>query len=431
MTLLTQEIIHSACYAPSSFIIDLACAQMLHIDKRWRYAAIMTVLHAAPQILFGWMQMQALPGAHAMNTIAQLVLYFLVPVILSRDSLPRKIFAPAICLAAALITSTVAEMVFIALGGQIQSTVALVESDPAAYVAMFLISYVLLSIVLPFVITLWSRALRDTADRSFWYYTLFPASQMLALTLAIQYTSLDAFVPSRHIPLLIVVLFCAAADVLLFRTIRIHSRRAVDAARAEWLEQLLDQQQDYYEHILAEQADAAKIRHDIRNQLQTAYSLVESGDREAARAQLDEIRAVVEPTAPFCENRVVNALLRVKAERFAASDIRFDCRCRLPENFPVKGTELCSLFSNVLDNAFRAAAQYRGEDPAVALDCDVHGDVLSLRCVNSCPPTDTPAASGHGLGLEILRDLARRHNGEVTAERDGASFTTQVQLLAE
>ena len=131
------------------------------------------------------------------------------------------------------------------------------------------------------------------------------------------------------------------------------------------------------------------------------------------------------------ENRVVNALLRVKAERFDAAGIAFDCRCRLPEGYPLRSTELCSLFSNVLDNAYRAASLCTDASPAVSLTCDVQGNALTLRCVNSCPPEDAPRESGHGLGLEILRDLAQRHNGAVTAERSGNTFTAMVQLLPD
>ncbi|MBQ9721686.1 MAG: sensor histidine kinase, partial [Oscillospiraceae bacterium] len=362
--------------------------------------------------------------------VLQFLIYFLVPVIASRDSLPRKLFASAICLMIAMLASTVAELIFATLGGEIKNTVGLIESDPAAYIVMFLASFAILAILLPIAISFWNRLLHESSDRSFWYYLLFPASQVLYMGIAIRYTSLDSFVPLRHIPLAFATVFCIVADVFLFRSIHIYSQRAVDTARAAWLEQLLDQQQSYYAHILSDQVDAAKIRHDIRNQLQTAYSLLDSGDRDAARAQLDDIRSTVDQAAHYCENRVVNALLAVKADRFDAAGLTLDCRCSVPEYLPLTGTELCSLFSNILDNAYRAASQAAGEDRTVTLTCAVQGDVLTLQCVNPCPPEDAPSAPGHGLGLEILRDLARRHNGAVEAVRDGETFTTRVQLIA-
>ena len=38
---------------------------------------------------------------------------------------------------------------------------------------------------------------------------------------------------------------------------------------------------------------------------------------------------------------------------------------------------------------------------------------------------------GHGLGLEILRNLAERHNGMLETQRDGDRFTTHVQLVLD
>lgn len=430
MTLFEQEILHSICIAPISFLGDLACAQMVHINRRARFALIMTLLHAGFQLLFGYANMLQVPNATVYNSVVQLALYFLGSLIVSRDPIPRRVFAAAIIFAAQSFASVIAETVYSLMGGVINNTVAITASNPLAYFTMFLTCFLLFAAILPSILRVWARVLHETTDLSLWDYLLFPVSQGLLLMIAIRYTDASAFIPMRHIPLALAVLFCAVADVLLFRSIRLHSRRAVDSARAEWLEQLLDQQKSYYDHILADQEDAAKIRHDIRNQLQTAYSLVDSGDSVAARAQLDEIRATVDSAASYCENRVVNALLRVKADRFAAAGIAFDCRCRLPEGYPLRSTELCSLFSNILDNAYRAASLSPDASSAVSLTCSVQGDALTVRCINTCPPKDTPSAPGHGLGLEILRDLARQHNGEVETERDGTRFTTTVQLLA-
>ena len=431
MTLLMRELIHCICYAPSAFISDLACAQMLHIKKPPRYALIMTLLHIVPQLIFASLNNLDSEGLPVLNSVIQISLYFLGPMIASRDSVPRRLFAASLCLGASLLASTAAELIFVSLGGDIQANVGIIESGPAAYIAMFVLSFAILVILLPLLLRVWNRLIRENADTHFWEYLLYPATQAVILAIAIRYTTFDSFIPARHIALAIVTALSVIADFLLLRSIREHASRAVDTARAEWFEQLLEQQQSYYEHILSDQEDAAKIRHDFRNQLQTAYSLVDSGDREAARAQLDEIRATVEQSADFCENRVVNALLQVKASRFDMAGIPFSCRCRLPEGFPLKSMELCSLFSNVLDNAYRAAGQAADPSRGVSLVCSVQGSVLTLRCVNPCLPGNSPSAPGHGLGLEILRDLAQRYDGSLETARDGEIFTTIVQLIAQ
>ena len=433
MTPIVQELIHTICYAPSSFITDLACAQMLRIEKRFRYAAVMTVLHAIVQILAGTLRQYGVSGAALINTVLQLCILFLPPVLMSRISAIRTVFAVAICLAASLLTSTISELIYVALGGEIQNTVAITASNPSAYLIMFLSSFALLSLLLPLLIRFWDRMTHGTSDRTFWYYLLFPVSQVLLLSIAIVYTSLDTFVPARHIPLAAVTVFCFIADIVLLRSLHVFSERAVAEERAVWYEQMLGQQQNYYAHILAETEDASKIRHDINNQLQTAYALMDSGDLQAARTQLDSLRASAAQQSAFCENRVVNALLGVKAGQFAEAGLALDCRCEVPMYISIPGVELCSLFANILDNAYQAASQYEGENRTVTIASALQGKVFTVRCQNPCPPEDAPKGKrpGHGLGLEILRDLAERHNGILETQRDGDRFTTHVQLVLD
>ncbi|MBQ3262967.1 MAG: sensor histidine kinase [Oscillospiraceae bacterium] len=433
MTPLTQEIIHAICFAPSSFIADLACAQMLRLEKRFRYAAILTVLHAAFQILAGMLRLHGIPGAVLINSVLQISVYFIPPLLLSRLSKIRTLFASAICLTASMAASTIAELAYVSLGGEIRSTVALFESNPAIYIIMFVICFVLLALMLPLLIRFWDRMTHTASDQTFWYYLLFPVSQVLLWSVAILYTSLDTFIPSRHIPLAVVTVFCFIAEIFLLRSLQVFSKRAMAEERAVWYEHLLDQQQNYYAHLLAETEDASKIRHDIRNQLQTAYALMESGDTEAARSQLDGIRAAVEQQSTFCENHVVNALLSVKAGQFAEAGLTLDCRCKVPMYISIPGVELCSLFANILDNAYQAASRYEGEDRTVRIASALQGKIFTVRCQNPCPPEDAPKGKrpGHGLGLEILRDLAERHNGILETNRDGSTFTTQVQLVLD
>ena len=222
------------------------------------------------------------------------------------------------------------------------------------------------------------------------------------------------------------------ADFLLFRSISAFSARALAEERAGWFEHLLDQQQAYYDHILADQEDASHIRHDIRNQLQTAYALVRSGDTEAAIAQLDSISATLEQNTQYCANRVVNALLNVKAARFSEAGIPLKCSCVVPEYIAIPGVELCSLFSNVLDNAFNACRDVLTEEPSAAISSDVQNGMLIVRCTNSYDPAaKKESAPGHGLGLDILQDLTDRHNGELKVEQSDHHFTITIWLPTE
>ena len=60
----------------------------------------------------------------------------------------------------------------------------------------------------------------------------------------------------------------------------------------------------------------------------------------------------------------------------------------------------------------------------------LQGNVFTLFCRNSCPEKPEAALRpGHGLGLEILRDLAARHDGTVQTRQEDGTFFTTVQKL--
>jgi signal transduction histidine kinase len=432
MNMFAQELLHTACVLPTSFAGDYLSADLLRIEKRVRFAVFMSLLHSLSQIFFGYLATRGIENAPHFNAMAQVLIYLLPPLIISRVPIVQRILAVSACFLAEMFASIPAEAVFVAMGGEIRKTVAISASSPLGYAAMFTVSFVLTVLIMLLVRLIWNRVLNRAPSRVLKLHLLFPISQMMAIVPMIHFASAEEFVPMRYIWILVVMIFFVAADVLLMRSIRSASEKAVAEERALWYEQLLKEQEQHYETLMADMEDAAKIRHDIRNQLQTVYALLQSGSHEQAKSQLDDIGALVNQAPSYCANPVINALLAVKAGQCESAGVALDCACDVPARLPIDGVELCSLFSNVLDNALRAARDSGQETPKVELRSGVQGNVFTLRCRNSCPvqPEDTPRP-GHGLGLEILRDLAARHDGEVQTDRADGIFTATVQLLLQ
>lgn len=430
MTLFVRELIHTLCILPTSFAGDYIAADLLQIKNRVRYAAVLSVLHSLSQLLFGWLGTEGLAHSTSINAFVQVLIYLIPPLALSREPVARRFLATVTCFLAMMFASIVSEAVYVAMGGEIHNTVAYVESNPLAYATMFLVSFVLTLGVLTLARSVWNRVLGRAPVRVVRPYLLFPVSQMILIVLTIHFASIDVFNPIRYLLILLAAGFCAAADIVLLRTIRSDAEKALAEERALWYEKLLEQQEQTFAYIQADQEDAAKIRHDIRNQLQTAYALVQSGSGEEARRQLDEITATVNAAPNLCANRLINALLNVKTSQFASAGVALDCRVDVPERIALPGTELCSLFANVLDNALHAAEDLLAQEPVVTLRAGITGNVFTLVCKNPYDARrhDAPQP-GHGLGLEILRDLAERHDGSLTTKQENGEFTAAVQLF--
>ncbi len=430
MTMFAQEVLHTVCVLPTSFAGDYLSADLLRIDRRVRYALFMSVLHSLSQIFFGFLASKGVTDAPHYNAIVQVLIYVLPPIIISKVPIIQRLFAIAACFLAEMAGSIPAETVFVALGGEIRNTVAISESSPLGYAAMFATSFVLTVLIMLLVRWVWKRVLNRAPTQVLRWHLLIPVSQAVAVVIMIHFASDVSFVPIRFFLILLTMLFFVAADIVLVRSIRRSSEQAVAAERALWYEQLLTEQEQHYETLIADMEDAAKIRHDIRNQLQTVYALLQSGSHEQAKSQLDDIGALVDQAPSYCANPVINALLQVKAGQYESAGVTLDCRCEVPAMIPIAGVELCSLFSNVLDNALRAARDSAQAAPMAELRSSLQGNVFTLFCRNSCPEKPEAALRpGHGLGLEILRDLAARHDGTVQTRQEDGTFFTTVQLL--
>lgn len=371
--------------------------------------------------------------ADKLRVYLQSVIYLCAALFFTKEPVSRRLLAFGIASLAALFAEIGSIIVYSMLGGNVNTHgIADAMEHLPFYFFMQAVNFAILVVFLWGAMLIWDRVIRKSHRKVLWYFSLFPASQVVLISIGAHFATIDAFQVERYYILSAGVLFCVLADFVLFRAISSFSDRALAEERAGWFEHLLDQQQAYYDHILADQEDAAHIRHDIRNQLQTAYALVRSSDTEAAIVQLDGISATLDQNTHFCANRIVNALLSVKAARFSEAGIPLQCSCVVPEYIAIPGVELCSLFSNDLDNAFNACRDVLPEEPNAAISSDVQSGMLVVRCSNSYDPAaKKESAPGHGLGLDILRDLFGRHGGELKVEQSDHRFTITLWLLME
>lgn len=187
-------------------------------------------------------------------------------------------------------------------------------------------------------------------------------------------------------------------------------------------------EKNHYRAVEARQEELAKIRHDFNNQLAAIGALVQQGERQDAQAMLRRLSADIAATREnvYCAVPVVNAVLTEKETLCRASGVTLRTELALPEALGVEPLHLCSILSNLLDNAVHACAGL--EQPVVTLASAMAGDYLLLRTVNPSPPPQR-AKEGHGYGTKILRELSAKYDGSYETSYENGVFTAVVSLL--
>ncbi|WP_419999778.1 ATP-binding protein [Streptomyces boninensis] len=205
-------------------------------------------------------------------------------------------------------------------------------------------------------------------------------------------------------------------------------------------------------------ADALRAQaHESANRLHTVVSLIELGRAdeavEFATAELELAQALTDQVTAAVAEPVLAALLLGKAaqaneqgvELSLAPDSRIEDDV-LPRSLPAR--DLVTVLGNLIDNAIDAARAVSDAVPRVTVALRATDGELRVSVADNGPGIAPAAADdvfergwttkpagpgGRGLGLALVRQVARRHGGEARvdrAESGGAKFTVRLPLQA-
>lgn len=198
--------------------------------------------------------------------------------------------------------------------------------------------------------------------------------------------------------------------------------------------------------------------HEASNRLHAVVSLIELGRTqdavEFATAELQLAQALTDRVVAAVAEPVLAALLLGKAaeanERGVELTVTEDSRIDdgvLPASLTSR--DLVTLLGNLIDNALDAAIEGAAQTtarPHVEVTARTDDGELLLRVTDSGRGVDpavvrevfrrgwTTKSHGHGLGLALVEQTARRAGGTVDLERavgGGASFTVRLPLRGE
>lgn len=372
----------------------------------------------------------------------QLVLQFSLAfggiVIFFKGTLKRKIIALFLQFIIAMFSSLISSK-FIALIMQIRTTIFTVEGKSAA-VGQLLTSDILMIIIFAVCYFLLARN-HDTKN------TGSAKNQMPVFTviMIVHYGLLTAHYGGIPKP--------EASDLLMnyiFQSIIILSLymqyfsvcRNIDLMEKNYLLSVNQFEQEsekrYYELAQSRFDEISKIRHDLNNHLDTALHLINDNQQNEAREIMERLRTSLDgiKAVQYCENPVINIILTTKANQSEYKDIDMQFVLKDCDKIPCDSAELCSLISNLFDNAARAALE-SGTEPMLQIESGIVNEYFVLTITNNAKPeavsagVDTPTgkkASGHGYGMKIVRMIAEKYYGSFTLEQDGEFVTGTVML---
>ena len=182
----------------------------------------------------------------------------------------------------------------------------------------------------------------------------------------------------------------------------------------------------------------AKLYHDLNNHLNLLYQLLQDGNVEEAQGYIQEIAnpILVLSKKEWTGIDVVDAVINSKIQEMNERKITMDINVELPGNTTILPNDLCTVLSNLLDNAIEAVDKLE-RNRSIRLTMRRANFFLFIRVWNPCsknrkfgtfPATTKKDAALHGWGLRSVDDVVKRYKGTIECANDNHEFVVNIML---
>lgn len=266
--------------------------------------------------------------------------------------------------------------------------------------------------------------------------TLFPLTSFFVLLTFLSILRSSSIETDFILPCSVLLVLSAVSVLILLDQIE---QNECNRQKTLTLEQKLHLQGESFSELSKLYAENRKTTHDFRAHLDMLSSLLESGETTEASQYLKTIRAK-QTTRIFlvnCHHPVLDALLNQKAN--LAQEKRISIRFKVNDlsALTIDPTDITVILSNLLDNAIEACEKCPNKQIVVMVLLEnsfffsIRNTSVPVRIVNNHIASTKANPSLHGFGLENVKTLLKKHNGEYVMLYENGWFQFSAEIPTE
>lgn len=192
------------------------------------------------------------------------------------------------------------------------------------------------------------------------------------------------------------------------------------------------------ETITQTQKKIRRLRHDMIHHIIQLHSMAALNKNAEMLEYLDKMeQAMINPREHVSSgNKDIDGILNFMLEKAVSILKKVDVQVKIPEDLHTCSFELAVILGNIIDNAIEAARQT--EDKWLSLHITADKGILFIRVSNSycgCIKasgnkllTSKEDKENHGLGLDSVKDMIKKYNGDMKITCDKNIFTVDILL---
>ena len=226
----------------------------------------------------------------------------------------------------------------------------------------------------------------------------------------------------------------------MFMVFLLVASRQKNAEKQKWNETYLEAQAKHYEYLIKREEETKKFRHDMRNHMRAIYDLAGQEGKEELRGYVEHICGKFEmlDRSVTVGNATADAVINRFAEMFSQKNIEFMVSGHLPSECFVDAFDLCTIFSNILENALEASEKCEEEFRRVKLQIRYDADMIfileenylaeEIQRKSGILKTSKQEKTGHGYGVQNVIESAKNYTGTVEYIQNGNCFQIFIVL---
>ncbi len=197
-----------------------------------------------------------------------------------------------------------------------------------------------------------------------------------------------------------------------------------------------------YKEVLHACEEKEILLHDIKNHIRAIRRMAETGQSQKIIIYLDEINEVIQKgrNRNLVNHDLLNLILNQKFQEAEEAHISVEYEMEDMCGLQLKPTEICALFSNILDNAIEANKKgIEDKERWIKMTCIRREQGLIIYVSNPMTEKKVKFAAGilettkqergkHGFGMRSIRKIVNAHDGHMLIETEGGIFRFTVYL---
>lgn len=199
----------------------------------------------------------------------------------------------------------------------------------------------------------------------------------------------------------------------------------------------------YYEEVEVINQEVRRYRHDLANHLHMLYYFLEERNIEAATEYLNRMGVDLKKINKGfyyikTRNEAIDFILNSKLLIAREKGIKIKSTVEDMEILFIRNVDICTLLSNLLDNAIEACALYKGDESFIDLDMRLIKRNFAINIKNSANPVKTDEngnyltnkkSGDHGFGMLQINRIIKQYNGYISRKYENNVFETNILLM--